>query len=263
MRIAYLILAHDNYRNLQLLIDRLSSPDSTFFIHIDAKSKMPHLNSESEIIFIERRKVYWAGFSVVRATLNLLQSAFTHNFDRYILLSGTHLPLMDNDKIIELLNSDKEFISLKKGFSKDKPKRRYTNFYFDCFNRKQKTLWIIKPIEFLISLFYKNRKFNLNNIYQGSQWWALSHNCVSYILNYIEQNHSFAKYFKHSYCPDESFFHTIIGNSDFAEKANYKTTYTDWSRKEKPAILTLEELTNLSENNNDNYLFARKFTDSI
>jgi len=264
IKVAYLILAHDNYSNLQHLIDLLSAQNVTFFIHIDAKSKMPKLSSSSDIIFIERQKVYWASFSIVKASLLLLKKAYSKGFDRYVLLSATHLPLLNNKSIIDLLSSDKEFIEIDKGFTSNKPKRRISWFYFDDFNRKNRRnikWFLIRSIELLISLFYSNRGFDMNNIFHGQQWWALSNNCVTYILNYVDNNPQYIKFFKNSYCPDESFFQTIVGNSTFKTKANHKTTFAIWTEKEKPAILNTEKLKSIPKDETKGFLFARKFVD--
>jgi len=264
IKVAYLILAHNNYLNLQHLIDLLSTPNATFFIHIDAKSEMPKLSSSSNIIFIDRQRVYWASFSIVKATLLLLRKAYKIGFDRYVLLSATHLPLHSNQSILDSLNSDKEFIEIHKGFTPDKPKKRISWFYFDSINRKNRRniKWLlVRSIELLISLFYRNKGFDMNNIYHGQQWWALTNNCVMYILNYIDNNPQFIKFFKNSYCPDESFFQTIVGNSIYKTKANHKTTFAIWTEKEKPAILNTKKLKAIPKDKTKEFLFARKFVD--
>lgn len=43
MKHAYLILAHSNFDQLQILLNLLDYPDNDFFIHIDKKSKLPQM----------------------------------------------------------------------------------------------------------------------------------------------------------------------------------------------------------------------------
>lgn len=52
--------------------------------------------------------------------------------------------------------------------------------------------------------------------YFGSQWWALTPQCCQYMLNYVDLNPGFIKMNRQTFSPDEHFFHTLVGNSQFA-----------------------------------------------
>jgi hypothetical protein len=52
--------------------------------------------------------------------------------------------------------------------------------------------------------------------YFGSQWWALSPDCARFVLQFVADTPAFRRFFQSSFAPDETFFHTIIGNSPFA-----------------------------------------------
>jgi hypothetical protein len=79
------------------------------------------------------------------------------------------------------------------------------------------------------------------------------------------------KYFKNVYLPDESFFHTIVGNSEFANKVRRNLTFADWSRPGGgPALIDMNHLHTFAKTDvilmDDFYgrgelLFARKFPD--
>jgi hypothetical protein len=117
MKIAYLILAHNNYNHLRRLVKALNGSTSTFFIHIDKKSEMPdNLHDFENVIFVKRSKVWWSGWSIVDATLRLMRVAVSHGFDYYILLSGTDYPIRPNSFLYEKLSTGNEYINIIKGF---------------------------------------------------------------------------------------------------------------------------------------------------
>ena len=78
-------------------------------------------------------------------------------------------------------------------------------------------------------------------------------------------------FFKNTFCPEESFFQTILGNSPYKARIQRGLTYTDWSGGgQSPAYITEDHLELFlaapSVSLSDHYgsgevLFARKFTD--
>ncbi|MFP4691997.1 MAG: hypothetical protein ACLFMU_08820, partial [Bacteroidales bacterium] len=69
-------------------------------------------------------------------------------------------------------------------------------------------------------------------------------------------------FFKTSWIPDETYMHTIIGNSPFRDKAKGCLTYTDWSaQRSSPAWISKKHLGVFSDPDNPFY-FARKFNDN-
>jgi hypothetical protein len=57
-------------------------------------------------------KVYWRGYSIIIATLNLLRAAMDWgvDFTRYCLLSGSDFPLKKNSHIEEVFSTSTEFL---------------------------------------------------------------------------------------------------------------------------------------------------------
>lgn len=49
-------------------------------------------------------------------------------------------------------------------------------------------------------------------IFFGSQWWCLNDPMVKYLDEYP----TYIRLFKHSLCPDECFFQTLVINSQYA-----------------------------------------------
>ena len=79
--------------------------------------------------------------------------------------------------------------------------------------------------------------------YAGSTWWALSADACRHILSFVDSRTDVVRFFENLYMPDESFFQTIIGNSEFATQVRRNLTFTDWSRPtEAPAIIDMDHL---------------------
>jgi len=51
--------------------------------------------------------------------------------------------------------------------------------------------------------------------YFGNQFWGLSDACVQHILSVIDSRPAYRRAYASVYAPDEHFFHTIVGNSEF------------------------------------------------
>ncbi|WP_066834343.1 beta-1,6-N-acetylglucosaminyltransferase [Rufibacter ruber] len=271
MNVAFLILAHNNYNHLRKLISSLQGAESKFYVHIDKKSTLPREQFESNVYLLEDREaVYWYGYSTVRATIKLLKKAVedTAN-DYFLLLSGVDYPIRPRAELFSLLQEGGEFINILKGSQPNKPLSRFEYYYFDGFDRRStsfKTKVFILAEKALQKL--KLKKKIPFQIFVGSQWFALSRSCVEFILKEVAENPSYEAFFKNSLVPDESFFQTIIGNSKFFAQTKANLTYTDWSTKPAPAIITEKHVEFFKLNRilegvygKSSPFFARKFDD--
>jgi hypothetical protein len=229
--------------------------------------------------------VNWGGFSIVQATLHLLKEATAFGeYDYFILLSGADYPLKSNADILRFLQhyNGKEFINLYKMPEANKTFDRIEYFHVEPvsdFASSSLSRGINKGVrrinKLLRSPLLKRRypqQYAHFTLYAGSQWWALSKQCVDYILQFITRNPEYVKFYKHTRVPDEMFFHTIIGNSPFKQNVVNAFMYADWvtgSSSSHPATITLQHLPLFSQkalpsaygNGEMTPLFARKFTD--
>jgi hypothetical protein len=283
MRIAYLILAHNNPKHLQRLITALSSNSSACFIHIDCKSDLEIFSGihGDNVYFAEKRtSVYWGDFSQVTAILFLLKMALSQQtkFDYFVLISGTDFPLKSAAGIENFFerNSGTEFINMVQMpcEAMGKPISRLTTYRVRPSNSK--FIRMIRKGLAKLDIMPKQRNYEsyLRNLtpYGGSTWWSLSREACEYIQAFVNRETRVVNFFKNTICPDESFFQTILGNSPYRDKVSRNLTYTDWSEGGgSPASLTEQHLQFFAENPsivvNDGYgtaevLFARKFSDS-
>ncbi|WP_026714570.1 beta-1,6-N-acetylglucosaminyltransferase [Flavobacterium daejeonense] len=269
INIAYLITAYHNYGHLEKLIRALQDTNVYFYIHIDKNSEMPtNLNQFTNIKFIKRHKVWWAGWSHQKAIFNLMAAAVKDNYDYYALLSGSDYPIRSNEFLYNKLQQGGEFISIKEGFPSDLKRGWITNFYFDLFYRRKpnKPIWIkiLLRLEKKISLYFPKKNFPFKKVFFGPTWWILTHSTVRYILDFLNSNRHYERFFKNSFCCEEILIPTIIGNSGITNiKGNL--TYVDWSVHPGPAFVSKKHLA-IFENDfvqneyGDNVaFFARKF----
>jgi hypothetical protein len=273
MKIAYLILAHNNYGHLKRLLNALNDSNVVFFIHINKRSKMPNtLNEFDNVVFIERINVWWAGWSQVDATIRLIRQAMIHHFDYYIYISGTDYPIRPNSFLYNKLSKGGEFIDIIEKLVEEKPELRIKYYYFDCFDRKD--LINLKTVFFLLlertcRLFVQKKTYPFKKIYYGSSWWALSHDCLGYVLDQIDNNRDYIRFFQTCWAPDESFFQTIIGNSPFFSNCQPNLTYVDWDSVPQPALINQKHIELFKKHSEFNKpygiytpFFARKFDDN-
>ena len=64
MKHAFLIMAHNNYAQLTLLIQSLDHPSADIFLHIDAKAEayvFDKVLKYSKLFFIPRMRTNWGG----------------------------------------------------------------------------------------------------------------------------------------------------------------------------------------------------------
>ncbi|MBB4037856.1 hypothetical protein GGR21_003777 [Dysgonomonas hofstadii] len=240
MKICYLILAHNNFLHLDRLIDALDDADSTFYIHVDKKSGDAYNPSKDNVRIIpEHIDINWGGFTMVEATLALMRNAVSGSplADYFILISGVDYPVRSKTFLLDQLNQRKEYIDIAPVPVPYKPLERYLYYFFD-FKRRDARLY--NPL-LLAEVLLKKLNIKRNppfKIYAGTQWFALTNNCVKYILKTVEEDRRYVSFFKYTLIPDEAFFQTIIGNSPFSDNTAASLTYTDWEVPVPPATMT-------------------------
>lgn len=258
MKIAYLILAHNNPGHLRRLIGALREDWTDFYVHIDRKAPtgmFDALGAEPRTHFIaERVSACWGGYSLVQATLNLMAAAMAEASapDRLVLLSGADYPIRSNRRIRDFFEgSATEHIGMMKMPSPDgrKPLARLETLYFEAARGAYMPTRVLftQTNRLLEGRYKRNYRPVLGDIqpYAGSQWWALTREAARYILDdFIPSHPRLVRFYKRSLIPDEMFFHTILGNSPFHGNVARNLTYADWSKglSRNPAPITAAHL---------------------
>ncbi len=263
MKHAYLIIAHHNFDQLQILVNLLDDCRNTLFIHIDKKSDMPTIHSKvSDVIMIKKRiDTIWGDVSQIETELCLLNEACNHgNYDYYHLLSGVDLPIKSCDYIDNFFikNKGKEFV----GFSDSVHGERINQFhlltkynrtpgYIGAFIRR-----VGRCLEYLLN---KSIKRSYVDCKKGSNWFSITDDFCRYLL---ERKSEILRRYRYTHCGDEFFLQTTLWNSpfrdniyDLANEFNSCCREIDWTRG-TPYVYKADDFEMLM---NSKKLFARKF----
>jgi len=256
-KIAVLIQAHNNIESIISFSKRFK--EINFYLHYDKKSIIDNNQllkiASSNIFFIQERiDVHWGGFSQVRATLTLLEHAFSNPDNQYFhLISGDCLPLISFEEMsdiwdgygdvacIEIMDRPDIYwrLNIKVPFS-DKGNLRKP--FFRCLNKFYKFLGSIYKFTCLPKKYYC----------YGSQWFSLKRSHVAIVLN--DDNRDFINNFVNISCADEHVFQMISIKENFRTIGNQR--FINFEKKSNsPSFLSLEQL-NLAKSNN--FWFARK-----
>lgn len=234
MKIAYLILCHIDPKHIARLANKISSENQHVYIHVDLESDIEQfkaeINNNNYVKFIKKRvKAYWGGFSAVKATINLMEAATQEeNYDRFILLQGLDYPIVSNQDIMDFFERYKQVEFIRacnttksndfKLYSKSKMFWFFDkkNFWRKCLNKINTTIKLKTRKGYIIS---NEKRYD---VYWGCAQWALTGNCVNYILDFYDKNKKFNNYFKYVFPADETYFHSIVFNSIYANKTTNK-----------------------------------------
>lgn len=277
MKIAYLILAHQNPQLLRRAIGTLSSSHAGFFIHIDGKADMqPFRGLTGDNVFISRERipVYWGEFSIVRAVQLLIRQALerAEDYSYFVLLSGSDYPLRSGNYILKFMeaNQGTEFMSLTQMPAAGYPLSKINRVAFPSSMpvRRFASRAMAK-----LGLAQRDFRKHLGELqpYGGSQWWALSRSACQFIMDFADRNPQLERYFLNTFTSDEMFFHTILGNSPFRARTQRNLVYLDWhTGGNHPSTLgpqhveffeSRETVWVTDEWGSGEALFARKFSD--
>jgi len=218
---AYLILAHENWELLQLLISTIDDERNDIFLHIDSKVKtLPDVKTENAglIILKNRVDIRWGDVSLIEAEYALFEAAYNNNqrYSYYHLLSGADLPLKSQDYIHKFFDehAGKEFIGYTELSPSPLTVRKVCRWHLFPKRFKSKSI-IIRGIRagFLLIQEYlgifRNKGIDFK---KGSQWVSITSNLVGLILSKKEWA---MNTFQHTFCSDEIFIQTICWNSPF------------------------------------------------
>lgn len=282
MKHAYLIMAHNNFEQLNRLITLLDDKDNDIFIHIDKKSNilLENMNFDlkfSKVYLYSRYKIYWGDYSMVEAEMFLFEKASKIGYDYYHLLSGLDLPIKSIKHIKNFFyeNRGKEFVICDKVFSKQSQVKRRAKYYYHLQKyRKNSNKFIsiiinfLNKVDIVLQMFVRVDRLKFENIelMAGSQWVSITHEFVLYLL---KQKELIAKLFMYTNCSDELFIQTILYNSDFKNKlyVNSSERYDNmrkilWEKNNSgsPYVWRSDDFNELI---NSESLFARKFDTKI
>lgn len=262
MPLAYVIRAHHRPAQLARLVDRLSTGDASFYVHVDARASQAayddmrqRLGGRDDVRWTPRVKSYYGGFSFVRSQLSGL-GAVEPVPEHVVLLSGQDYPLMPAVEIEQTLRA-RAGESLLEHFRIPAHDRwpdenggldRIRYFHLERLRYRTRTL----RLPFITRPFPDGLE-----PYGGSTWGVLSAGAVRTVLAFPETRPDAFRFFEHVRMPDEIFLQTVLLNSpERGRVANESVHYVEWPGGAHPTTFGREDLPRLAASRK---LFARKF----
>ena len=233
MKHAYLIIAHQNWEQLKILIGMLDYIDNEIYIHIDAKAKhcpvdeLKKAAKVSKVHIYSKYKVYWGSYELVQTEMFLFRMASKVHHDYYHLLSGMDLPIKTQEEIHSFFEKHRGFefvhFDTNERLKTDYEIRRRTRLYHFLQNyRRRYEVQILNDIFTFIERISLGLQIALGvnrmkkhpglRIRYGSQWVSITEELVQFIL---KQEKIIEDVFKYTNCADELFIQTIVFNSKF------------------------------------------------
>ncbi|WP_147533184.1 beta-1,6-N-acetylglucosaminyltransferase [Bacillus marasmi] len=278
-RTAYILQIHKNPDQVNRFIKQLITTEhADVFVHIDKKNTkiisgkiMKHPQVKILPISINCE---WGDISQVDTTILLLREvlASKNDYDFVALRSGQDLIVKEGFKQFLTENTDRIFLHYKKvsdenlGFMKinwpsfarkrytsKHPIRVYRRVLLNCYKRG-------------INLAPNHNHWPKDySFYKGSQWFTIPFPVAKYMIDFIDKNPWYYRFFEKTLVPDESFFHTLILNSPYkANVVNTNLMFLKWgetlSERNSPQNLTNEDVSLIEASNE---FFARKFDEAI
>jgi hypothetical protein len=284
--LVYGILAHDSAEATIRLMEAVEEPTTTFVVHIDSKyqetyEKVKEYASKRERVHVldhpRRVSISWGGFSMVNATLQILEYIDDFNFTHFVHMASTAYPIASNRRIRNTLAqypTDANFVHVilkpvRPGFNR-------WHYFVECDDRLHR-IHRLPPLK---------AETHGADMYTASQWFIISKEFAHYLANPEPGGflYQYLEYIQHVVVADETFFGTVLRNTPFCHKHhNWNFLHLQFDRWENerslemrderkcvmhdpnhcgrsPTTITLDylDILELSED-----LFARKFLDDV
>lgn len=217
MKLAYLIIAHNEFEVLRRLVAALDDSRCDIFIHFDAKVEaLPEIRASKSRLYIldNRVNVKWGTVSQIRSEYALWEEAVKYGpYSHYVLLSGTHFPLMSCDGIVTYFDCHSGMnlipdMGRANDYQIDMKMRRYNfrpgTFFWRAMLKVQRILHI-----------RCNRDVDFFN---GGNWTSLTQDAVQWLL---ENKKRILRRYRWTFCGDEFFVPTELLASHLRESVEF------------------------------------------
>ena len=267
---AYLIMAHTNFPQLQILINLLDHPNNDIYLHVDKRSVdfRPEMIqvSASTLTIIDPIRITWGGHSQIQCELNLLKASAPNHYRYYHLISGIDLPLKSQDEIHEFFEAHypENFINFHAPSNESKSflyRIEQYHIFQDLMGRNKGLLpGLLRRANNGFIALQKLVGFRRKQYippYKGTNWFSITDELAQYVLS---QEALIKKQFYYSSCADEVFLHSVAMASPCRDTiVDDCLRAIDWDRGD-PYIFRQEDVDGLLVSPN---LFGRKFDSRV
>ncbi|MDI9692127.1 beta-1,6-N-acetylglucosaminyltransferase [Acinetobacter baumannii] len=257
--VCILMLLHKPLGENLYLFDKFNS--ANFYIHVDTKSNFQSIYEPCEkfknVFFLDNRiDIKWGGFSMVQATLNLINFALQHDLENecFHLISGDDVVLSDELHWV----SDKIYMDFRAA-EENRYRMRFNNIFADTiYQRGKLNKILIQVVKFFDRFNITDKKY-----YIGSQWFSIKRKQLCMLMDSITQED--INFFVKKLCPDEHFFQYLVEKNGLIgnlSEDNRRFLFFDkkYQNGSSPIFLSLEQLL---ESQKKGFWFARKVDQKV
>ncbi len=222
-KVAYLLLCHKHADRVLEQARVLTARGDYLAIHVDRNAGSGFFEAvragvadNPSVVLAKRVKCGWGEWSLVEASLNMIEAAVTAFEDatHFLLMSGDCMPVKPAHVIHDYLDGTNQDMIEHADFFKDdwiktgmKEDRLVYRHWFN--ERGQRGL-------FYGSLAVQRKLGLVRKIPDGlrmrigSQWWVLRRDTVEKIRAFLKKRRDVVRFFKTTWIPDETFFQTLV-----------------------------------------------------
>jgi Core-2/I-Branching enzyme len=263
MAVAYLIGAHHRPEQLVRLVERLTTPTATFYIHVDGRApRHVHeaihgaLDGREDVHWVPRVDSYYAGFSLVRSVLTGLEEVRSAGAPPHtVLLSGQCYPLRPAVQIESFL-TQRPAESLVEHFRI--PTERWADEDGGLDRIRYRHYERVHFRTRLLRLPFPRRSFPDGlEPWGGSAWCVLSDDAVETVTAFRSERPDAYEFFRRTKSASEIFVQTVLMNSALRDRvANETVHHIEWPGGSHPRTFQRGDFDRLAASGK---LFARKF----
>jgi hypothetical protein len=279
--IGFIIISHNFNKEQPLilrLLDKLELFNNAFTVIHHDFSKTPFPEEEIKkykAAFVKPHTVTsWATWPVVIATLQAMKTLVQYKPDVewFVLLSANDYPVKSVEYIENFFANAQhdayiqQTLINKQVYDTNKPLNNFLKYsYLKLFSFHVRVPFISKKGKFYKRPFFIPKPAFLQmfneqfKCFIGEQWFMGNRRVLDFFNKNEHEKTAFGKFCStNKICPDNIFFHSLIGNNKDLSVSNEIYRYIDWSKSSNwhPNTLTIEDYSKLEESE---ALFARKF----
>lgn len=222
MGVGIIMLVHTALDRAEQVARHWSAAGCPVVIHVDAnvprktyKTFVKALEDVSTVRFCARHRCEWGTWGLVAGTISASEMMLAEFRDvRHVYLSsGACLPLRPVQELIDYLAARPQTDFIESATTSDVPwtvgglsDERFTLRF--PFSWKKRRALFDKYVELQRKVGFKRKIPNGITPHMGSQWWCLTRQTLSAILEDSDRE-TYDRYFKKVWIPDESYFQTL------------------------------------------------------
>jgi hypothetical protein len=268
MKLATLIVTHNDYQTTNLLIENLSNAknlDIDIFIHVNLKNieMKEKIIKRKNVFFLHSQEITWSDFSLSRVIIDFLRIIINLEIYNYITVRSGRDFFLDNN-FSEKLSSNLIFMKCKEVHKISIDQSRFMIIWNRKFRNKLNNFSLLRLTRSLIMRIFKfglnispnKHKVLFSKFFKSTFYFTLPIFAVKHIVEFLDKNPSYIDFFKNSIGPDEFFFSTILANSKYSKLiVDDDLTFISGYKNSSPKTLSPYQVKSLI---GTNYEFARK-----